>query len=56
MTKLALLIVVLSSLAGCIVAPLPHSGGPRYDRPNRDRDGDGVNNRYDRRPNNPNRY
>jgi hypothetical protein len=32
-------------------------GIPNYaDRPNRDRDGDGVRNRDDARPNNPNRY
>jgi hypothetical protein len=53
MKKLALVIVVLSSLAGCIVAPLP-GPGPRYH--GHDRDGDGVVNRYDRRPNNPYRY
>lgn len=28
----------------------------RYHAPRRDRDGDGVPNRYDRRPNNPYRY
>jgi hypothetical protein len=57
MKRLALVIVVLSSLAGCIVAPLPPPGhGPRYQGHDRDRDGDGVPNRYDRRPNNPNRY
>ena len=55
MKRLALVIVVLSSLAGCIVAPLPPpGGGPGYR--GHDRDGDGVRNRYDRRPNNPIRY
>jgi hypothetical protein len=55
MKRLALVIVVLSSLAGCIVAPLPPPGpGPGYR--GHDRDGDGVRNRYDRRPNNPYRY
>jgi hypothetical protein len=53
MKRLALVIVVLSSLAGCIVAPLP-GPGPGYR--GHDRDGDGVSNRYDRRPNNPYRY
>ena len=60
MKRLALVIVVLSSLAGCIVAPLPPPGhgaqGPRYQGHDRDRDRDGVPNRHDRRPNNPNRY
>ena len=53
-------------LAGCVgfvPAPVPvgvhveghsHSGPPP--RALRDRDGDGVPNRYDRRPNNPYRY
>lgn len=55
MKRLALVIVVLSSLAGCIVAPLPPPGpAPGYR--GHDRDGDGVRNRYDRRPNNPYRY
>ncbi len=54
MKKLALLVVVLTSLAGCVVAPLPYRGGPHYH--GHDRDGDGVNNRYDRRPANPYRY
>ena len=57
MKRLALVIIVLSSLAGCIVAPLPPPGlGPGYRGHDRDRDRDGVPNRYDRRPNNPNRY
>ena len=55
MKRLALVMVLLSSLAGCIVAPLPPPGpGPGYR--GHDRDGDGVPNRYDRRPNNPYRY
>jgi hypothetical protein len=56
MKKLALLVVVLTTLAGCVVAPLPPRGGPAYQHPGYDRDGDGVNNRYDRRPGNPYRY
>lgn len=55
MKRLALVIVVLSSLAGCIVAPLPPPG-PGAGYRGHDRDGDGVPNRYDRRPNNPYRY
>ena len=53
-----------AALAGCVgfvPAPVPvgvhvegHSGPPP--RAHRDRDGDGVPNRYDRRPRNPYRY
>ena len=65
------LIVALSAagvlLSGCIAVPYDagvsvrggHGGyGPGYDRgrPMRDRDGDGVPNRLDQRPNNPYRY
>ena len=56
----------LSALAGCVgyvpVAAPGYYGGPRYHsappppRAYRDRDGDGVPNRYDRRPDNPYRY
>ncbi|TFZ06291.1 hypothetical protein EZ313_06505 [Ramlibacter henchirensis] len=55
-----------SALAGCVgFVPVPagpvevqgayhhHPGPPRHMR---DRDGDGVPNRYDRRPGNPYRY
>jgi hypothetical protein len=56
MKRLALVIVVLSSLAGCIVAPLPPPPGAGPGYRGHDRDRDGVPNRYDRRPNNPNRY
>jgi hypothetical protein len=64
----AILIVLSSVLAGCVVAEPPyradnHNQG-RGDRdrdgiPNhadRDRDGDGVRNSQDRRPDNRNRY
>ncbi len=68
MKTLAVLIVALGTLAGCVAVPYD-SGRPapraqgygdrdrdgvpnRYDR---DRDNDGVPNRYDSRPNNPNR-
>ncbi|MFL6691836.1 MAG: hypothetical protein ACJ8GO_02640 [Ramlibacter sp.] len=53
----------LSALGGCVgFVPVPV--GPGYHggyysappRAYRDRDGDGVPNRYDRRPNNPYRY
>lgn len=71
MKKLALLLVAVASLAGCVAVPYdsgrPHRphGGPYYgdrdrdgipNRADRDRDGDGVRNRDDRRPDNPRRY
>jgi hypothetical protein len=52
------------SLAGCVVAPVQpvpvgvsatYQSGPAP-RAYRDRDGDGVPNRHDRRPGNPYRY
>ncbi len=53
-----------SALAGCVgfvPQPVPVSGTVVYEsgpppRAYRDRDGDGVPNRYDRRPRNPYRY
>ena len=65
MKKLAAALIAISSLAGCVAYPVDagygHRGygyhdrdpGYRYDR---DRDHDGVPNRYDRRPDNPYRY
>ncbi|WP_019140202.1 hypothetical protein [Noviherbaspirillum massiliense] len=55
-----------SFLTGCVAVPVADPGvsvsatvhasdGPRY-RAMRDSDGDGVPNRYDRRPRNPYRY
>ncbi len=61
MKILAALVLVLSSLTGCIAYPVPYGNGPPdgyhggHHRGG-DRDGDGVRNRNDRRPNNPNRY
>ena len=62
MKTLTMLLLVLTSLIGCVAYPVPYDNG----RPNRqhdgayqgrgDRDGDGIPNREDRRPNNPNRY
>lgn len=66
MKKLAILTMVAAGLlSGCVVVD-PHRGGyrdgPGYrdrdvdgvpNRYDRDRDGDGVPNRYDSRPNNP---
>ncbi|HEY1102611.1 MAG TPA: hypothetical protein VGE70_04230 [Burkholderiaceae bacterium] len=68
MKRLVLVGAVLAAtvLSGCVV--YPHGGGrhyhsqPGYDgggpgpRAYRDRDRDGVPNRYDRRPGNPYRY
>jgi hypothetical protein len=69
MNKLLLVLAVagtMSSLAGCVAVPadvgVSVSGSPRGEYaypqgPRRgDRDGDGVPNRMDRRPDNPNRY
>lgn len=68
MKKLALLMIAVSALVSGCVAYVPdfdhgpqhgnsyryHDGGPY--RVERDRDGDGVPDRQDRRPNNPRRY
>jgi len=54
-TVIACLLVVSALLSGCIVEPAYRSdyrGGYGY----RDRDHDGVPNRYDRAPDNPRRY
>jgi hypothetical protein len=67
MKKLSLLLVVLagSALSGCVAYEVPvastgystgNSAGYYGGYRNRDRDGDGVPNRYDRRPDNPYRY
>ncbi|RZL88647.1 MAG: hypothetical protein EOP82_22570 [Variovorax sp.] len=64
---LGLLLVASATLAGCVA--VPYDSGRRYHggygygdrdgrayRSDRDRDSDGVPNRYDRRPDNPYRY
>lgn len=68
MKKLALLLVAIASLAGCVAVPYDggrssRDGGRYYEdrdgvpnRADRDRDGDGVRNRNDRRPDDPRRY
>jgi hypothetical protein len=59
MKKLAaLMIVMVTTLSGCVVYEPPR-GGQYHDGPDvhrGDRDGDGVPNRYDSRPDNPGRY
>ena len=56
MKKLAVVLVAISSLlSGCLVYEPGYRGGHEY-RGYRDRDGDGVPNRHDRRPDNPRRY
>jgi len=54
MKKLALALIALAGLLSACVAYEPY--GDRAYRGNGDRDRDGVPNRDDRRPNNPNRY
>ena len=67
MKKVTILLLVLGSfLAGCVAyeveVPVASRGGYYYDRHGapagsyRDRDGDGVPNRYDRRPDDSRRY
>jgi hypothetical protein len=53
-----LLIAITSLLSGCVVYDRDHRDGDRDGSPNRshDRDRDGVSDRDDMRPNNPNRY
>lgn len=54
-TVIACLLMVSALLSGCIVEPVyrgDYRGGYGY----RDRDHDGVANRYDRAPDNPRRY
>jgi hypothetical protein len=67
MKKLAVVLVAIGGLSGCVAYPVEsghgyygHQGQRDRDgashRVYRDRDGDGVPNRYDRRPENPRRY
>lgn len=53
----------LGALSGCVAYPVGYDNGPHYRQApppapgyRRDRDGDGVPNRVDRRPSNPYRY
>ena len=54
MKTLAALLIASATLAGCIAVPYDN-GRPPPPRAGYDRDRDGVPNRYDRRPDNPNR-
>jgi len=62
--KLVILLLSLAgfaALSGCVAYPVAYDNGPHYRGgpgygPRYDRDGDGVADRYDRRPNNPYRY
>ena len=68
MKKLAVTLLAVLGLSGCVAYPVESGHAHRgyherpYDRDRavhrgyRDRDGDGVRNRYDRRPDNPRRY
>lgn len=68
MKKLAVAMLAVVGLSGCVAYPVESGHAHRgyherhHDRDRvvhrayRDRDGDGVRNRYDRRPNNPRRY
>ena len=63
MKILAAIVLVMTSLTGCVAYPVPYDNGPPQghhggyqNRGGGDRDGDGVRNRDDRRPNNPYRY
>lgn len=64
MKKLAVVLVAIGGLSGCIAYPVGHHHRGFHDRDrdgvanrvDHDRDGDGVRNRADRRPNNPRRF
>ncbi|MES2415709.1 MAG: hypothetical protein V4614_18095 [Pseudomonadota bacterium] len=64
MRKIAVLLASLAGVAvlsGCVAYPVGYDNGPHYRQAPppgayRDRDRDGVPNRYDRRPSNPHRY
>jgi hypothetical protein len=62
MKKIAVVLVALSGLSGCVVYPAGSGHDyrgerQRYDVPHRvDQDRDGVSDRYDRRPYDPRRY
>lgn len=58
MKKLAVLLLVLTGLSGCVVYPVSYDEGRSYRHQGYygDWDGDGVRNRYDRYPNDPRRY
>ena len=56
MKKLAMLLIAIGALlSGCVAYEVPNREGGAY-HGDRDRDGDGVPNRQDSRPNDPRRY
>ena len=60
MKKLAAVLVAIGALSGCVAYPVDYGHNHRGYRDGGahrwDRDGDGVANRHDRRPQNPYRY
>ena len=58
MKKLAVVLISIGSLlGGCVAYEVPNRDRGVYQRDHdRDRDGDGVSNRQDRRPDDPRRY
>ena len=66
MKKLAVVLITIGGLSGCVAYPVERGydyrayrdrdGDRVANRFYRDRDGDGVPNRYDRFPSNPRRY
>lgn len=66
MKKLAVALIAAGVLSGCVAYPVERGHDYRghrdrdrdgvSNRYDRDRDGDGVPNRHDRRPHNPRRY
>ena len=49
------LLVLAVTLSGCVAYEVPHRDG-RGNHADRDRDGDGIPNRRDARPNDPRRH
>ena len=57
MKTLAVVLIAMSSLlSGCVAYEVPSRNAGHYQGGNRDRDGDGVRNSQDRRPDDPRRY
>ena len=61
MKKIAVALIAFGALSGCVVYPVGGRHcygecGEQHRGYRSDRDGDGVADRYDRRPDNPRRY